>query len=1009
MRSDKYRICPAFPEKEIAAAWDNGLQIQGAASGQNKWILLNSSRAIYGLQRWATNAAFPADEIKEGWDEGFDITFLAYTGDRWMVILSKDSGYTDQIWRTSSRFPEKEIRQGLQDGYAITSLSYGVDRWAVVMSKGSSLRNQTFRTAEKFPETEISEGWDSGRDITSLAFGDGKWALVMSENSGFKTQSWSTRNNFEEGLISEKAAAGNAITTLFYGDGMWVYVFSVFPDIDESADKTSQTAGRPAAEGTDENFSAEAVSLFETGRKYSEKNEPDKAIPYFRKAIKHEPGYYSAYNSLGVALDETGKKDEALKCFQKAYELNRHNSIILSNLISQIADNEEPLKTVISLVEAAETETLEGITSANALSTIGRAYSLSGKHKRAAEFLRKAVGLEPENEAIRMELAYEESHSDTVATDDLPATPDDQPVNGPETMESLLAELNHLTGLDQIKRDIDALLKFIRVEKKRQERGIAVGKTTLHTVFAGPPGTGKTTMARLMGRMFKAMGLLKKGHVVEVDRSALVGEFIGQTAIKTNKVIDSALDGILFIDEAYALVPSDARNDFGEEAINTLVKRMEDHKHNLVVIVAGYPDEMKRMIASNPGLQHRFTRYFYFDDYNPDQLTRIFKTICHDRKFILTSEAESKVMRYFGFLYRSRDKHFGNARTAGNLFEEAVHMQSARLALLDVDNLPDEALLTITVDDITASVQDEFEDKEMESLDDIMAELNAMVGLDEIKQNIVTLVNFIKTQQKLIAKGYEADEISLHSVFFGPPGTGKTTVARLIGRIYKALGLLPKGHVVEVNRSHLVAEFVGQTAPKTSAVIDSAMYGILFIDEAYALTPEKGGNDFGKEALEIILKRMDDERDKFAVIVAGYTAEMQKLIRSNAGLESRFNNYFYFNDYSPAELLEIFSRKIARRKFHIAPEALRTVDEFFKKLYAEKTESFGNGRMVRNFYEKIIKTHSNRVALDDSLSRDEMVTFTLEDAEKAIGMMTSIHGKNQGEGDKYSPIGFNRK
>lgn len=1007
MQSDNYNICQSFPEKEINQAWDGGLQIQGMAFGQNKWILLNSSQAIYGLQRWATNAAFPADEIKEGWDEGFDIIFLAYTGDRWTVILSKDSGYTDQIWRTSSRFPEKEIRQGLQDGYAITSLSYGVDRWAVVMSKGSNLKNQTFITTTNFPETEITEGWNNGRDITSLAFGDGKWALVMSENSGFKTQSWATRNNFEEGLISEKAGAGNVITGLFHADGMWVFVFSVLPEIVDSGNKGSRSASLPAAETPDDTFSPEAVLQFETGRKYSEKNEPAKAIPYFRKAIKLEPGYYSAYNSLGVALDETGKKEEALKCFQKAYELNRHNSIILSNLISQIADNEEPLKTVISLVEAAEPATLEGISSVSALSTIGKAYSVNGRHTKAAGFFRKALEIEPENDDLRMELGYEESHSDT--TTDLPATPEVQPGNRPESIESLLAELNHLTGLEQIKRDIDALLKFIRVEKKRQERGIAVGKTTLHTVFAGPPGTGKTTMARLMGRMFKAMGLLKKGHVVEVDRSALVGEFIGQTAIKTNKVIDSALDGILFIDEAYALVPSDARNDFGEEAINILVKRMEDHKHNLVVIVAGYPDEMKRMIASNPGLQHRFTRYFYFDDYNPEQLTQIFKTICRDRKFILTPEAESKVMRYFDFLYRSRDKHFGNARTAGNLFEEAVHLQSARLALLDVDNLPDEALLTITVDDITASVQDEFEDKEMESLDDIMAELNAMVGLEEIKQNIVTLVNFIKTQQKLIATGYEADEISLHSVFFGPPGTGKTTVARLIGRIYKALGLLPKGHVVEVNRSHLVAEFVGQTAPKCSAVIDSAMYGILFIDEAYALTPEKGGNDFGKEALEIILKRMDDERDKFAVIVAGYTTEMQQLIRSNAGLESRFNNYFYFNDYSPAELLEIFSRKIARRKFHIAPEALRTVDEFFKKLYAEKTESFGNGRMVRNFYEKIIKTHSNRVALDDGLNRDEMVTFTQEDAEKAIGMMTSIHGRNHGEGDKYTPIGFNRK
>ncbi|MHC1778312.1 MAG: AAA family ATPase [Lentimicrobium sp.] len=1009
MRAENYSIVKDFPEKEIQKAWDNNEYIQGIAADNSVWILLSTVIKSGGLQRWATNAEFPSKEIKDGWDENYDIIFLDYVKDRWVVILEQGTGFIDQIWRTSSRFPEKEIKQGITDGYVITGLSYGIDRWAVVMSKGTSYRNQTFGTFSDFPEQAITDGWNSNRDITALTYGGGQWGLVMSENTGFVTQSWATRNDFEPELIKEKAKTDLVLSILFFADDKWVYVFTTFKTITNTGITDDAGNRHETALTKVQGPNPEADALLEKGRALANKNEHKKAIDFFRKSLKLSPDSYTAHNSLGVSLDILGQKDEALECFRKAFELCPTDEIILGNLVNQVISNQLPTTEIIEAVEKAGENTINKVDTAVVLNNIAYAYGEAGRNETAIGYYKKALIYDPDNAVIKDNLEeVVKTEADSHVGHYSPPVSENDPtgVSTPESLDFLLKELNKLTGLDEIKQDVDALIKFIKVEKKRKERGIAIGNTTLHTVFAGPPGTGKTTLARLMGRFFKALGILKKGHVIEVDRSALVGEFIGQTAIKTSKVIDSALDGILFIDEAYSLTPSDSRNDFGEEAVNTLVKRMEDHKHNLVVIVAGYEKEMKRFINSNPGLKHRFTRYFYFDDYTPEQLTTIFDAICSEKKFTVELPAESKVTRYFQFLYESKDKQFGNARTAHNLFEEVVRYQSARLGVKDVDKLSDEELLTIKIDDVTAAIKDEFEDQYVETVEEIMAELNQMVGLSEIKQNVLTLINFIRTQKRLIANGHVADEITLHSVFFGPPGTGKTTVARLIGRIYKALDLLSKGHLIEATRADLVAEFVGQTAIKTNEVIDSAMYGVLFIDEAYALTSAKGSNDFGSEAVTALLKRMDDERDKLAVIVAGYTEEMQELIGSNSGLESRFSNYFYFSDYSPSELLEIFTGKVKRKKFEITSDAVELVSQYFTELFNNKSKSFGNGRMVRNFYERLVKAHSNRIAAMPEANREEMATFIAEDIALAIKNSTTIIPANQA-GGKRRPIGYN--
>jgi len=532
---------------------------------------------------------------------------------------------------------------------------------------------------------------------------------------------------------------------------------------------------------------------------------------------------------------------------------------------------------------------------------------------------------------------------------------DDVPYEAPQTVDysACLSKLEGMVGLAAVKKEISNLAAFLNLQVMRGEQNTFQGK---HYVFTGNPGTGKTTVARIMADVFRSLGILSRGQLVEADRSKLVAGYSGQTAIKTNQLIDTALGGVLFIDEAYTLKSSDA-DTFGSEAIDTLLKRLEDDRGKFICIVAGYTDQMHDFIDSNPGLKSRFTQTIHFDDYTPDELTEIFLNLAKGKNFTVDEETQGAIHRQFEQLYLRRDKNFGNAREARRIFDEAVEKQSQRL-VTEVNNpqFNQEDMYRLTAADLPMA-----QSEAARPLDEVLNELDDFVGMRTVKNMIRRLaVQSMFMKQRAAMGAGKVQQISMNFILTGNPGTGKTSVARKMGEVLQSMEILPTSRVVEASRATLVGKYMGETPKIVNNMCDKAMGGILFIDEAYTLSSDN--DQYGKEAIETLMKRMEDDRGKFVVIAAGYKDKMDSFLAVNAGLASRFTHKLHIDDYNEDELLAIFKKMAAKEQYTLSPAAEFKLMDLICRMVVTKNDSFGNAREMRNLLDETIQQLSIRVS-----------------------------------------------
>lgn len=549
------------------------------------------------------------------------------------------------------------------------------------------------------------------------------------------------------------------------------------------------------------------------------------------------------------------------------------------------------------------------------------------------------------------------------------------------SVEDIMKELDEFVGMQSVKDAIKRIAQEIAVQKQLIEMGEAqAGLTKFNFILTGNPGTGKSTVARTFGKIFKALEVTSTDRVVEKVPKDIISQYINESDKMMDAAINEAMGGVLFLDEAYDIEPMDSAgrstSSEGKKAIQTLMTRMENEAGKFVVICAGYPKEMETFMNSNPGLKRRFSHTIHIEDYTAEELLEIYERAAKAKKYNFTLADDSvrdKVLKMFQNMVAMKDDKFGNAGEAIKKVAETKTNINNRIASVPFDQWTPEFLHTAYAEDIP------YVEPAKVSIDECLAELNGLIGLQGVKTALTKLAHTINSEiESSRLEGRRPDIPLGHYLFLGNPGTGKTTVARLMGKILYSMGALPTPTVVEVGKAQLVGQYLGDAEALTSHVISQAMGGILFIDEAYQLADDK----LGQNALQTLVARLENDRGKFVCIAAGYTYEMQQFLAQNSGFESRFpeRNRITFEDYTPQELFDIFMIYVRKGGYILDPMAENAVRGKLTMMYNNRGRTFGNGRDARNLFDEVKGNLATRLADEGGVhSPEERKTIKMED------------------------------